>query len=416
MGGFQSSEPDDYETNSSKEKQPGYSPKYQHHTQHPYNQDPQQKQQQLYPQPQDRQQQHQLQQQQHRNIFSVSTSELLEYLDREFSTTVDIIRTMRKEKKFDDDGRSYICEVMIEKEHLLRRLNNNTDIITELQQELSIYKRDLEKERAARENMKQHLEEVKTEKAALNMRLSKIAGDRLVRDNPSITDLSDRNRPIKIGEMYSEIYDNEWTDAFEALNNAGYSDQDAIETLRLTLLNVFQFCSKKAESLLKKTEEAVNILFEEYKATEQKKDMSHLTMPKNLSEQWGKLIRRSSFTDDLGTIALQDKWKPNIKGYQGLNHDQTILKAYMSASWNAKCIYALKPFIKKCIFLGWMMVVQSPPMILAECKPGENFQKEAYKEYTQRGSIINYVVWPALLLNQGGPVVGKGVAQAKKLN
>jgi hypothetical protein len=61
-----------------------------------------------------------------------------------------------------------------------------------------------------------------------------------------------------------------------------------------------------------------------------------------------------------------------------------------------------------------MMVVQSPPMTFAEFKPNEEFRKEIYKEYTTRGSHIDYVVWPALLLNQDGPIVGKGVAQGKK--
>ena len=71
-------------------------------------------------------------------------------------------------------------------------------------------------------------------------RLSKLAGERLTESNPAIADLSDPNRPTKIGEMYSEVYDNEWTDAFEALFNAGYTEIEAVETLRLTLLvNIF---------------------------------------------------------------------------------------------------------------------------------------------------------------------------------
>lgn len=67
-------------------------------------------------------------------------------------------------------------------------------------------------------------------------RLSRIAGDKLREDNPAITDLSDPNRPTKLGEVYSEIYDNEWTDAFEELQSAGYTEVEGITTLRLTLL------------------------------------------------------------------------------------------------------------------------------------------------------------------------------------
>jgi len=57
----------------------------------------------------------------------------------------------------------------------------------------------------------------------------------LVADNPNITDLSDKNRPTKLGEVFSELYDNEWTNAFEGLSAAGYDEEEAIETLFLTL-------------------------------------------------------------------------------------------------------------------------------------------------------------------------------------
>jgi hypothetical protein len=40
-----------------------------------------------------------------------------------------------------------------------------------------------------------------------------MAGDKLTKGNPAITDLGDPNRPMKIAEKYGELYDNEWTDA-----------------------------------------------------------------------------------------------------------------------------------------------------------------------------------------------------------
>lgn len=43
--------------------------------------------------------------------------------------------------------------------------------------------------------------------------MSTIAGEKLTKGNPGITDLSDPNRPMKISERYGELYDNEWTDA-----------------------------------------------------------------------------------------------------------------------------------------------------------------------------------------------------------
>ena len=35
--------------------------------------------------------------------------------------------------------------------------------------------------------------------------------------NPMITDISDTNRPTKVAEQFSALYDNEWTDAFDAI-------------------------------------------------------------------------------------------------------------------------------------------------------------------------------------------------------
>jgi hypothetical protein len=47
--------------------------------------------------------------------------------------------------------------------------------------------------------------------------LSKVTGGNLTLDNPNIADLSDENRPTKLAEEFSELYDNEWTDTFEIL-------------------------------------------------------------------------------------------------------------------------------------------------------------------------------------------------------
>ena len=58
-------------------------------------------------------------------------------------------------------------------------------------------------------------------------------GSKLSEKNPNITDLSDSNRPTKIAEKYSELYDNEWTDALETLtsDNGIYTEESAIQVL-----------------------------------------------------------------------------------------------------------------------------------------------------------------------------------------
>lgn len=59
-------------------------------------------------------------------------------------------------------------------------------------------------------------------------RLSKVAGEKLTDGNPNITDLSDVNRP-KLAEQFRELYDNEWTCAYEELQKeSGKKDEEEI--------------------------------------------------------------------------------------------------------------------------------------------------------------------------------------------
>lgn len=48
--------------------------------------------------------------------------------------------------------------------------------------------------------------------------MSKMASHRLHTNNPNVADLNDDNRPSKIAEKFSELYDNQWTEAFEELS------------------------------------------------------------------------------------------------------------------------------------------------------------------------------------------------------
>lgn len=59
-------------------------------------------------------------------------------------------------------------------------------------------------------------------------------GQKLTDNNPNVADLSDVNRPTKLAEKYTELYDNQWTDAFEKINNG--DDRKTIEFLKFILL------------------------------------------------------------------------------------------------------------------------------------------------------------------------------------
>ena len=70
----------------------------------------------------------------------------------------------------------------------------------------------------------------------MTVRYSKLAGESLAMGNVNIADLSDPNRPTKLAEQFSELYDNDWTDAFEEL--ARFEDEEEKIMFLLKILKV----------------------------------------------------------------------------------------------------------------------------------------------------------------------------------
>jgi hypothetical protein len=56
-------------------------------------------------------------------------------------------------------------------------------------------------------------------------------GKQLMSNNPAITDLSDPHRSLNLAEDFSNIYDNEWTDAIEDLEKIVKDEKTTISIL-----------------------------------------------------------------------------------------------------------------------------------------------------------------------------------------
>ncbi|XP_060575829.1 uncharacterized protein LOC132733245 isoform X1 [Ruditapes philippinarum] len=313
----------------------------------------------------------------------------------------------------------------------------------QLKQENDQLKQEIEDLRKLRVDDIYQLEREEIKNMELLLRLSKLEGEKLTKDDPAITDLSDTNHPTKVGEVYRELHDNEWTDALQGLTGAGHDDEEATATLYLTLLNIYDFCKKKAGTLLDKIDDTVNYLFEEYKRLQEHPDANETsvtTMPmKRVSN-----IRNSEISEDSinENFELNERWRyktghesytKSFRASLAFQGSETILdklkvfqkevaetmvpvvqKAYIKASWTEDdFVPALKPFIRKCIYVCWMMLVQSLPMCIhvIDVNEQDTFDKNLYKEYTNSGPYIKYIVWPAMLLHENGPVVCKGIAQ-----
>ncbi|CAG2203700.1 unnamed protein product [Mytilus edulis] len=86
---------------------------------------------------------------------------------------------------------------------------------------------------------------------------------------------------------------------------------------------------------------------------------------------------------------------------------------YVNKNENLMQILTQSTFFEKCIYLCWCMVIQDPVMHLDD-DPVSNtpIDKNTYKEFVKSGDSVAYVVWPALFLHKGGPLLYKGVVQA----
>ncbi|CAG2245043.1 unnamed protein product [Mytilus edulis] len=73
-------------------------------------------------------------------------------------------------------------------------------------------------------------------------------------------------------------------------------------------------------------------------------------------------------------------------------------------------------FVERCTDLCWSMVIKAPSMVLVYDQPeGVPIDKNMFTVYTKQGPIIDFVVWPALILRTDGPILAKGAAQGKEL-
>lgn len=61
-------------------------------------------------------------------------------------------------------------------------------------------------------------------------------GSKLTDANPNVADLSDGNRPTNLAERYTQLYDNQWTDAFEKLDY-GYEKKTINKLMQILIVS-----------------------------------------------------------------------------------------------------------------------------------------------------------------------------------
>ncbi|XP_052794169.1 uncharacterized protein LOC128227562 [Mya arenaria] len=273
-----------------------------------------------------------------------------------------------EEEKLEQRNLIRVYEGMIEE--LKSKPFNNSDNISQEK----ILKGQLEDAEHEIREIKLELDETKT-------RLSKLLGQKLTDKNPNIADLSDKNRPTNLAERYSELYDNQWTDAFDCLNK-WHDEATTIKQLSDILKNAMDFCSFESKIQMKQLQECLSF------STKSSDCQIPGTIIKSLKDC------RKSLGEPTGHAVYQ-KYVEHLQQSAPECMDLQVL-----------------PYLQECIQLSWLMCIQDPPVVLSPVGThGSRFDTDVYKAYTKCGPIVDYVVWPALCLHERGPLLCKGIAQ-----
>lgn len=249
--------------------------------------------------------------------------------------------------------------------------------INELQARIQRLENDLTRETNAKEDA------VRAKENALQ-RLSEHVALNLADNNPNLVDLSDVNRPNNLVERFSQLYDNEWTNACEALKKIeGFEDDKvAVKQLLDIVMECFRFCKDKAVTQLTLILKACDIDMEK------------------VSVETKKLIK-----DARKKIAVEAV--PFIQ-----RETQSHLQSTNDRFEDLVKEDAVKDYMDHCIGICWLMAVQDPPMALsADAGEDRKFQKSKFRDYMKIGEFVDHFVWPSVLIQDGGNVMSKGIVQ-----
>ncbi|XP_060584758.1 uncharacterized protein LOC132740788, partial [Ruditapes philippinarum] len=215
---------------------------------------------------------------------------------------------------------------------------------------------------------------------------SKQASHALRLNNPDIADLSDANRPTKIAEKFSELYDNEWTEAFESLSKTESSEKRNIETLLNIVTGAYEFCRVEADRQIDNLQSNCIEVFKGEKLSSSRK---YTDPPNDKGREY--LVEYRKGIAQCSLQYLTEKFKSQMK----IKYSDERIIAY----------------VDKAVELTWWMAVQDPPVYM--CPTTTHFDSNLYKPYTRSGKTPDFFVWPALKLYKYGGLLMKGVVQYK---
>lgn len=268
----------------------------------------------------------------------------------------------------------------------------------------------IERNRLDLKQKQEEIEKLRLQLKEERSRLSKVAGDKLSADNPDLADLSDPHRPTRLVECFKQLYDDEWTHAFEDLERTRMSERNVIEMLAKILKTAETFCEEAANQQMQ------NMIFQNQLVVDE------LTRPKFRKEKYPDPVMSSTkyelnnHEEEIVRVHVKQLRKALARtSVRGLT--QIFANCYLSKLIDSsiKPCDGINSFVRRAIELVWMMKIQDTPMELTWAKSHDTFDRNQFSQYTRKGQYVDYAVWPGVLLHAKGPLMSKGIVQCKNI-
>ncbi|VDH93785.1 Hypothetical predicted protein [Mytilus galloprovincialis] len=309
-------------------------------------------------------------------------------------------------------------------------LSECLDQQTNLETEVKILQKHQEKLNQEIDKLKRETQILSSEKESALSRLSKIAGIQLTKGNSEIADLSDANRPTKLGEKWSSLYTDEWSEAYDEItmkrtikNENCRVERELFEIAKKCYTTCVDLERKQMTDIKKHAWDIACCLHQQpdqlveaaqttlyFKMEEDKKAATQVPNQKANVEDMMKLLAIQKCMEELIQIVHERrKYDKKLLDYVV----QKTVKQFERYSKTGSPNQVIK-FVKRCTELCWSMVIKEPSMVLVyDQLEGKPIDKNLFSPYTKNGSVIDFVVWPALILHNNGAILQKGSAQGK---
>ncbi|XP_061184845.1 uncharacterized protein LOC133192856 [Saccostrea echinata] len=290
-----------------------------------------------------------------------------------------------------------------EKEYFKRELQAN---------DISVLQHQIAEEKAKVLELTNKIQSLSKEKENLLTRLSEVAGCKLTSNNPAITDLSDENRPFKLAEKFSQLYDDEWTDSLEEITSIGIDEETSISFLLNVVMTAFQLCYR--QTMLLSLKDCRTVMWCDSPNLKRSSKLNGPLKDVVTVDKETTFPRHRRYKNRLAESARGDFSKPCYEKYiqEGFLLDKESIEELLLGP--IKRFAKTAQFADHCVELcSSMRSIQPPVHLSASIPENRELKHDVFKAYTKSGKVIDYIVWPAMYLHEKGPLLSKGVAQPK---